>query len=511
MALTINTNIASLNAQRNLGKSQNDLNRSMERLSSGLRINSAKDDAAGLAISDRMTSQIKGLNQASRNANDGISLAQTAEGALQESTNILQRMRELAVQSANDTNSASDRQSLQAEVNQLKQEMDRIAENTSFNGRTLLDGTMSKAQFQVGANSGETITFGISSSQTFAMGTEELSADNTTGASMEAAAATTGVDATNMATGLVNNFKTQELTVNGLLEEKITYLTDGASAEEIATAINSISDQTGVAAEAQTKAKLSGVSTNGQVSFAIIGTNTDAVTVSATVKADDLTNLVVALNKQTGNTGVSATLSADKTEVILNQSDGADIKIADYQNSGSTGATAVLSGYENADGTGGATAALVAGAADSGIVGGEVTFNSSEAYRVSSNTSGANGSLFDAGAGIANASMLNSVDTINISTVEGASEAIKIVDGAVAQIDSLRGDLGAIQNRFESTISNLQNVSENLSAARSRIQDADIAMETSAMTKNNILQQAGVSILAQANQTPQLALSLLQG
>ena len=161
MAITINTNVASLNAQRNLSASQTNLAKSMQRLSSGLRINSAKDDAAGLAISDRMTSQIRGLNQATRNANDGISLAQTAEGAMQESTNILQRMRELAVQSANDTNSASDRASLQSEVDQLKQELTRIAETTTFNGKKLLDGSMISAQFQVGANAGETISFGI--------------------------------------------------------------------------------------------------------------------------------------------------------------------------------------------------------------------------------------------------------------------------------------------------------------------------------------------------------------
>ncbi len=168
MALTINTNVASLNAQRNLGKSQNDLSRSMERLSSGLRINSAKDDAAGLAISDRMTSQIRGLNQAARNANDGISLAQTAEGAMQETTNILQRMRELAIQSANDTNSSSDRASLQAEVNQLQQEMTRIASSTSFNGQNVLDGTLNNAQFQVGANANETISFSIPSAESSA-------------------------------------------------------------------------------------------------------------------------------------------------------------------------------------------------------------------------------------------------------------------------------------------------------------------------------------------------------
>lgn len=273
MALTVNTNVAALNAQRNLAKSQGDLATAMERLSSGLRINSAKDDAAGLAISDRMTAQIRGLNQAARNANDGISLAQTAEGALQESTNILQRIRELAVQAANDTNSASDRASLQAEVDQLLAEMDRIATSTQFNGTTLLDGTMTGATFQVGANSGQTITFAIGDARPATLGLAGLS---------------------------------------------------------------------------------------------------------------------------------------------------------------------------------------VASAADAGTT-------------------------------------------------------IGLVDTALEGIDAIRGTLGAVQNRFEYTISNLNSVAENLTAARSRIMDADIAQETSRMTRANILQQSGVSILAQANQTPQLALQLLQG
>ncbi|MDA3807200.1 MAG: flagellin domain-containing protein [Thiomicrorhabdus sp.] len=271
MALTINTNVASLNAQRNLGMSQNSLNKSMQRLSSGLRINSAKDDAAGLGISNRMTSQIRGLNQAVRNANDGISLSQTAEGALGESTNILQRMRELSIQSANDTNSQDDRDSLQAEVGQLISELTRIADNTTFNGRGLLNGSTSGALFQVGAEAGQTISITIASANAGA------------------------------------------LSVNG----------------------------------------------------------------------------------------------------------------------------------------------------------------------------------------------------VTVSSQAGANSAIDLVDAAITKIDGIRGELGAVQNRFESTIANLSNVSENLSAARSRIMDADIAQETSNMTKFSILQQAGVSILAQANQQPQLALSLL--
>jgi flagellin len=273
MALTVNTNVGSLNAQRNLSNSQGALAKSMQRLSSGLRINSAKDDAAGLAISDRMTAQIRGLNQAVRNANDGISLAQTAEGALSETTNILQRMRELAVQSANGTNTTSDRTSLNAEFSQLQAEIDRIANNTSFNGQVLLDGTFSTTgmSFQIGADANQTISVSI----------------------------------------------------------------------------------------------------------------------------------------------------------------------------------------------GGATQATLG------------------------------------------------VDSLSVGSASGAQSAITAIDSAIDAVDTTRGSLGAVQNRFESTISNLSNISENLSAARSRILDADIAAETSAMTKNNILQQAGVSILAQANQTPQLALSLL--
>ncbi len=282
MALVVNTNIPSLNAQRNLSKSQQKLNQSMQRLSSGLRINSAKDDAAGLAISDRMTAQIRGLNQAARNAQDGISLAQTAEGALQESTNMLQRMRELSVQSANDTNTVADRSSLDAEFQSLIEEMNRIATSTAFNGKTMLTGSYANAGsgfvFHVGANANQTISITIAGASTGALGS---------------------------------------------------------------------------------------------------GTNT--------------------------------------------------------------------------------------------------------------------------------------MTSMGITTQSAANFSIGIIDAAISDIDVMRGDLGAAQNRMESTIANLNNVAENLSAARSRILDADIAQETSKMTKNNILQQAGISVLSQANQTPQLALSLLQG
>ncbi len=497
MGLSINTNVMSLNAQRNLGKSQNDLSKSMQRLSSGLRINSAKDDAAGLAISDRMTSQIRGLNQAVRNSNDGISLAQTAEGALQETTNILQRMRELAVQSANDTNSASDRSSLQAEVNQLKQEMNRIAETTEFNGKKLLDGSLTSAQFQVGANANQTISFGIRSAEASNLGNNALTSNNDT--------ANSAIEvATSAAAGSsINDVTAQTLTIVGGEGSQTASVTAGDSAAVIAGNINAVSVDTGVTATAETTATLSALSANGSVTFDLQGTNTTAIGINATVLSDDLTNLATAINDQAGNTGIRATLSNDKASIELNQSGGDDIKVSDFLH-GTAGETINLTGSEATDVTIGAAVGT-----DSSTVGGEISFSSASTFNVTSSVANTAGSLFSTGADAANVSALSSIDNVDITTVDGSASAIKSIDGALMQIDNIRGELGAVQNRFESTIANLSNVSENLSAARSRILDADIAQETSAMTKNNILQQAGVSILAQANQAPQLALSLL--
>jgi len=496
MGLTINTNVMSLNAQRNLGTSQSSLAKSMQRLSSGLRINSAKDDAAGLAISDRMTSQIRGLNQAARNANDGISLAQTAEGALQESTNILQRMRELAVQSANDTNSASDRSSLQAEVNQLKSEMTRIAETTQFNGKNLLDGSMTSAQFQVGANANQTISFGIDSAKAASLGNNSLTSTNATDDfAIEGATSAS-------ATSSANDVIAQTLTVIGKEGSKTAAVATGDSAAKIAASVNAVTGDTGVTATATTTATLAGLSGDGTVSFNLQGTNTTATAISATVLTDDLTNLVSAINDKSGVTGITATLSADKASVEMKQASGYDIKIDTMANT--SAATMTLQGSASDATTIGNTVA-----SDSSTVGGEISFSSSSSFNVTSGIAAAAGSLFSTAADAANTSTLASINDVDITTVAGSAKAIESIDGALMSIDNIRGELGAVQNRFESTIANLSNVSENLSAARSRILDADIAQETSAMTKNNILQQAGVSILAQANQAPQLALSLL--
>jgi len=489
----------SLNAQRNLGTSQSALAKSMQRLSSGLRINSAKDDAAGLSISDRMTSQIRGLNQATRNSNDGISLAQTAEGALQETTNLLQRMRELAVQSANDTNSSSDRASLQAEVNQLKQEMTRIADTTTFNGKNLLDGTMTSAQFQVGANANQTISFGINSAQASDLGINSLASTNDTAA--------LGIEVAAVATAGTNNTVAQTLSIAGSAGTEDVDVEAGDSAKAIAGSVNAVSADTGVTAEAITKATLSGITVDGAITFELTGTNTTAIDISATVTDGDLSSLAEAINAQSGNTGITASLDGAKTSLTLTQAAGEDIGIAAFSHNDTTGVMLVTGGE--------GAAATVDNTNQFATVGGEVSFTGSSTFNISSDIATDAGSLFGTAATVvaadaANVSTLSSIDSVDITTVEGAADAIKAIDGALNQVDSSRGELGAVQNRFESTIANLSNVSENLSAARSRILDADIAQETSAMTKNNILQQAGVSILAQANQAPELALSLLQ-
>ena len=880
MPQIINTNISSLNSQRNLNTSQSALATSLQRLSSGLRINSAKDDAAGLAIADRFSSQIRGLNQASRNANDGISLAQTAEGALQESNNILQRMRELSIQSANGTNSASDRLALQSEVNQLLAEFDRIANTTSFNGLKLLDGSFTAQTFQVGAEAKQTISVSVAAATSNTLGINKLSTDNkatgiasatnagtfyptrglvvggvdaagaliadqtvsvraadgsvvtgavagadlgsdiattldalagvasatvassnfvevdvsklssvqdfdrvafqlsnddgttldpihfvrdsktfariedqiaaainanattteltaevtgegkleirassgvdislvdffvdnntgvkfdnfstnvseavsvtidgnaitwtsvagdtaaTASAFAQAAAAALAtaapgdysvvdnedgsvsiyatyyatadaatvtdtvaatiaitafdggtstnqtlrvtaansntfindgadiaeftLDATNAAvdalfldpastggvgsagvppreslvfggvlltedtaaagdvvdsarkvaevvielnpgaqitsdvggagsilnipsanifaqgvgygqadTGTGNNVSAQRLTINGQ-QTSIAQIGADASAAEIAALINGVSGATGVLATARTTATLSGLTSGGVTSFSLNGQS-----ISALVKRDDLTELVAAINQQTGKTGVVATLSVDKASVTLEHASGADISILNFNSSNSSSTYPVQMMVKGQDGS--ASTRLEAGtstAHDSVTVGGTVEFKSSGYFSVSSSGSINGGGLFNAGTAELVASQNNALNRVDISSVAGANAAVDVIDGALARVNSIRADLGAVQNRFASTIANLTVTAENLTAARSRIQDADFAMETANLTRAQILQQAGIAMLAQANAVPNQVLTLLRG
>ena len=391
MALTVNTNIASLNTQRNLNKSSAALDTSLQRLSTGSRINSAKDDAAGLQIANRLSSQINGLNVAVKNSNDGISMAQTAEGALQQSTAILQRMRDLSLQSANGSNSESERKALNSEVTELKKELDRISNTTTFGGKKLLDGSFETTTFQVGSAANETISVKI----------DEMSTDSLDGDFYETTLATaTGTAAT--ASGSIEI----GLTVNG-----------------------------------------SAVSVTAKIK---VGDDAAAVNQSIATAINDANMGVGAFVQDNGNITLMSGLDSDGTANAL---------------------------------TGNITQTLTGG---TGItIGGASTAASTTA----------------------STSKMSEVD---ISTVQGAQEAVLVIDQAIQKIDAQRADLGAVQNRFDQTIANLQNIGENVSASRGRIQDTDFAAETANLSKNQVLQQAGTAILAQANQLPQAVLSLLR-
>lgn len=483
MPQMINSNISSLNAQRNLNTSQNSLNTSLARLSSGLRINSAKDDAAGLAISERMTSQIRGLNQAVRNANDGISLSQTAEGAMSEIGNNLQRIRELAVQSANATNSASDRASLQAEAAQLTAEITRVASQTQFNGTNLLDGSFLNQSFQVGANANQTINISsIGDSRATGLGSHMLTTNGSAMGTTTAAAAASAANGVAVEAGLT-------LATNKGTTGNISYAA-GADAKTIAAAINTAASGIGVTATASNSATIGSLSGTGTVALTLNGSS-----VSATITdTADLSGLASAINGLQSTTGVTASFASttDKSVITLSTSDGRDIDLSDFTN-----------GVTTASITAGATTTtLTSGGNDSTTVTGTVELASSAGQITAA---GSNATEFGA-----ITSSFNSVATSDLSLSANAQIAIKTLDAALAQINSSRGDLGAIQNRFSSTIANLQSTAENLSASRSRIQDADFAAETANMTRGQILQQAGVAILAQANSLPNNVLSLLR-
>lgn len=503
MSSLINTNISSLNAQRSLYASQGGLNQAMERLSSGLRINSAKDDAAGLGISDRMNAQIKGLTQATRNANDGISLSQTAEGALQQTTDILQRMRELAVQSSNATNSGNDRNALQSEVNQLKQEMDRIANNTSFNGIKLLDASFAAQSFQVGADANQTISVGIAGARTTDLGRSVVNG-NTATANQGLGSAVIGTSGT-----VSNGVGAQTVTVNGPRASATVSVGSYNSAKQVAEAINGASATTGVTATASTQMELKTLSVAGAVTFTLAGGSGTAAVAATVTDKDDLSGLMAAINQQTGKTGVTAelTTSGVKTGITLRHATGEDIKIQGFLVGGSTGATVSVGVAGNT-----AVAMTASTTGNYTIASGTVEFQAAGGFSLSSTVASGSGSIVAAAANTAVTSSTtgNLMSDVDVGTVNGASKALKIIDAALSSIDDSRSNLGAVQNRFDNTISNLQNVIENTSQARSRIRDADFAEETANLSRYQILQQAGTAMLAQANQANQSVLSLLR-
>ncbi len=625
MAAFINTNISSLNAQRNLNSSQGALATSLQRLSSGLRINSAKDDAAGLAISERMTAQIRGSDVAARNANDGISLAQTAEGDLVQIGNNLQRMRELAVQASNATNSASDRAALNSEFKALSEEIDRVAANSTFNGVKLLDGSFTAQTFQVGANAttNDQIQINaITSARTSALGGVGTS---------YAATTTTGATTTALSAGdlTLNGFQVGASAAGALPGQS------AASAFSIANAINAISSSSGVTATAQTTSVSGSAPTAFTAvaadTFSINGVNVGAIA-AGTNAAGQGANVAAAINAISNQTGVTASANATTGAISLSAADGRDIQVSLNVSSGATAANTQLtnllgqtglattnvavagttttasgaftgassttatdrfqmtvdgisvtsrtlaatvtaanidtdvaaflaanSGYKATgtaaagtlqitkldgtavtiarsfdDGAGGAATGATAGGtfATAGWVGAHSagSFNGtankddvSNHGTIKLSSTSSNGIVW-AGAAATNAglaatgtasaavtSSVTSIASINVLTASSATAALSAIDGALETVNTSRASLGAYQNRFASVVSSLQTTSENLSASRSRIQDADFAKETAQLTRGQILQQAGTAMLAQANSLPNGVLALLRG
>ena len=616
MPQIINTNIASLNAQRNLNSSQSALQTSLQRLSSGLRINSAKDDAAGMSISDRMTSQIRGLNQASRNANDGISLAQTAEGGLSTLGDSLQRIRELAIQSANSTNSASDRASLNAEAQQLLAEITRVATTTQFNGLNLLDGTFTSSQFQVGANANQTIAVSIAGARTSDIGSYQqtgttvsstaltganftITPDGSTTATTIGVSVATGVAGNNLITAdsaaakaVAINQKTVNTGVTAVATASVTggtpiarsSLTSGAmlingvaigavsgnanaatQGAAAATAINAQTSLHGVTAVADTSTGVltlsaadgrniqittlnssaaeardiqnatgldasTGANASGHDAQSITFLNTTVGTANAIAYGDAVTLdgityefrdaagavtagrvKVTVANGNAASTAISALKTAidaqyalGNTALVTSGASATNLTLTSDR-WGTLTINATEAAFTNATAlTIGALTAGTAAADGTGVINrGTLTLNSATGYTVAGSVAA------DAGL-TTTAAALVTLATASIATIAGANSAIVLIDGALSQVNSMRAGLGAIQNRFGATVNSLQTASENVSAARSRIQDADFAAETAQLTRNQILQQAGTAMLAQANALPNTVLSLLK-
>ena len=489
MPQIINTNMASLNSQRHLNSTQSALARAMERLSSGKRINSAKDDAAGLGISERMTSQIMGMNQAIRNARDGISLGQTAEGALSTMNSMLQRVRVLAVQASNATNSPADRQALQDEVGQLVSELNRIAEVTTFNGQHLLNGTMGTQYFQVGPNAAEVIGANGTNFMTTTYGNYRVEGDG-------------------FPTQLAGTAKTGSTAkITGYLGSADLTVTTSDSARTVAEKINLLSGDTGVNATAKTTAHINSMLPDTTYAFELSSNNAEPVIVSFAIGADTTLGdsyaaAVNSINAQTAKTGVSAEYYVAPDGAgnsfhgirLINQN-GNDIVMTPTLTSVPA---ASLSAFK-ADGNLNGGFSVPAGGARAF---GTVTIDSPNSFVVTEATS--------AEYPVGGTGALMSVSTLDVSTFEKAQKSLVIVDSALVHIVGEMARYGALQARFESTISNLEVTAENTTNSRSRIQDADYAQETAALSRASILQQAGTSMLAQANQIPQTVLGLLQ-
>ena len=483
MAIYLNTNIVSMMAQQNLSNAQTQMATAIQQLSSGLSINSAKDNAAGYAIATVMGSQLGGYAQATRNANDAISLAQTASGAMQSIINNLQTMRSLAVQSANSTYSNANRASMNAEVQQLSSEIQRVAMSTKFNGVNLLDGTFTAQSFQIGANNTANSVIqlsGISSMQTSQLGSAGSSYQATVTGTVTTAALTAGA-----------------LTLNGVqVGASVAGAAPGQTADSaysIANAINAVSSTSGVTATANAST-VTGIAATAFAgvaagSFSINGVSVGAVAAGGNA-AGEGANTAAAINLISAQTGVTASANATTGKVTLTAADGRDIAVAPI------GAYATLTADT------GLTAATTNGT---------VTLNSTGSAGIVLSGGTPADAGFTAGTTAATTtSSVNSIAAMNVSTQANAQQAITTIDGAINTVLQVQGLLGAVQNRLTSVVSNLATSTQNLTAAQSQIQSTDFAAVTATLTRTQILQQAGTAMLAQANAMPNAVLTLLK-
>ncbi len=519
----INTSMGTSATMKSLLKTEREMLSAMERISSGKRINNAGDDAAGAAISDRMSATIRALDMSVRNAADVLSMSQVAEGALDEHSAALQRIRELSIQAATDILNSEQRVYLQTEVNQLLSEMDRVSRDTTFNEIAVLDGTFADRRFQIGSHEREKAVISIANMRNDMLGAYQASTEHTAGETNLAANVTAGASKAGIASKVAD---ADNFNITGLLGTATVDVAAGNTAKDIVELVNDKFDNTGVSATATTTVKLqvtsSAISGTGKVvSMNIYGKNSTAQSITAQIgigsslATSDLTDLRDQFNAYSSTTGISAQLSADNASLMLVQDEGLDIVIenvdfADVTTNVNT-TKFVATSFDQSQTTAGSAidihdSAYTTAATDSFRASGIVTFHSSQSFSIV--PANANGGVFESSAV---ASSLNKISSINVTTMAGAVDALKVVDRALDRVHMERAKFGALMSRMNVVIDNLTTISQSQRASRSRILDADFAKESSRLAKSQILQQSAMNMIAQASRTMQNVLVLFQG
>ena len=492
MGMVLNTNLGAIQAQRAISESRKDMEKAMERLSTGKRINGAADDAAGLAMVERMNTQIRGLTMATRNANDGISLIRTVENALVEVSGMLQRLRVLAVQSANDTNTTTERAFANNELDQLQLEISRVSLNTRYNGAQVLNGSFSAKSLQVGTESGESISFSIANVESSKLGAFVISGVNREAIPSTASGQALGNGVNTNSTVIVANLPEGDVSRTIVHEANL-------EAKTIAKRINAVSGATLVSAQARTFAHFYAATSQANSRISINGTQTAAFNITAS----DVSDAVQKINAISTTTGVQASATSDY-KILLADHDGNDIKIVNVSASttlkvvavaldGKTAGSTILSVLQTGQNT------------DAATVAGGIRLTSNSGFSV---TSTSTPNFFAANS---TAAPLVNISDVDVLTRITSTDALAVIDGAIASVSSMRGSLGTLENRLDYTVSNLMKVTEYTTGARSRIEDADFAAETSRLAKAQVLQQAAAAMLSQANASTDTVLQLIRG